>query len=54
MQRPLPPGTQHRKGVHSSNTGAAAGERVHFFAEYGRFCKKGLVFLRVLSIIKER
>ena len=54
MQRPLPPGTQHRKGVHSGNTGTAAGESVHFFAEYGRFCKKGLVFLRVLSIIKER
>ena len=53
MQRPLPPGTQHRKVVHSGNTGAAAGESVHFFAEYGRFCKKGLVFLRVLSIIKE-
>ncbi|UQK45470.1 hypothetical protein MTP39_13040 [Faecalibacterium sp. I3-3-33] len=30
------------------------GRGAHFFAQHGKFCKKGLVFLRVLSIIKER
>jgi len=32
------------KGVHSGKTGAAAGERVHFFAQHGKFCKRGWYF----------
>jgi len=44
MQRPLPPGTQHRKGVHSGKTGTAVGEEHAFLRSTENFAKGAGIF----------